>query len=167
MAIDFYDSAGDLGSIPAGGYAALYVDGAYAATQRQAARFAHVRWITIDDNFRDAGAVDYEHGNPSYDAPGRLRTWAAGRASMGKRARVYCDRADVARAQDQLGSYPHLWWIGCLELDTAGRMWTPARLAANIKAEHGATIEPNHIWGVQYAGGLRAAHDVSRLFLDW
>jgi len=146
-------------------HAALYLDGEGAATKAQAARFQHVRWITISGNYEHAGIVDYERGNPVYEQHG-LRKYVTGRTRMGKRARIYTDRADIGRAQDELAglSDPRLWWIATLD----EKHWTPELLAANCRQQFGVSISARLIWANQYGkAGPGAHYDTSRLFREW
>lgn len=146
--MEFFDST-DPGKIPDGAHACLYVDGDFAASQEEAKRFAAVRWITVLGNFRDAGAADYEQGNPIYDVPGTLRLWVAGRIGMGVRARVYCDRANLPKVRSELDGLGYLVWLATLDGDKLDKDWTPG------------------LWGVQYAGGLTADYDTSVLYGEW
>ena len=159
--IKFFDSATE-GNITRGGYAALYKDGRFAATPADAASFSHVRWITVLGD-PDAGCGDYEPGNPLFDEPGRLRDWALKRHELGKRVRVYCDRADARRAAAEVAGIPHEWWISTLD----GKRWTAAELAADLAAHWRVVIDPARIWANQYQGGPDAAEVVSDLLGTW
>ena len=146
-------------------HAALYFDGEDAATPQQIARFSHVRLITIGTDYRRCGIVDYEPGNPVYDES-RLAEYVTGRAEMGKRGRIYCDRADVGRAQRELAglTVPRLWFIATLD----DKFWTADLLAINIRQQFGIAISSRLIWANQYQPAKPGSHyDVSRLFLDW
>ena len=156
-----FEDAVNTGNIPAGQYAALYRDGRYAATEADAARYPHHRWITVVGD-PDAGCGDYEPGNELYEAPGRLRAWVEARHAAGKRARVYCDRADAARAAAAVAGVPHLWWISTLD----GKRWTAAELVAELE-RFGVTISPADLWAVQFEGGVTAGHDTSILLGEW
>jgi hypothetical protein len=158
--IRFFDSATE-GNITRGGYAALYLDGEFAATKEEAKAFEHVRWITVLGD-PDAGAGDYEPGNPLYE-PGRLRIWAAERHGRGKRVRVYCDRADAASAARAVAGIPHQWWISTLD----NRRWTAKELAADLEAHWRVKIAAKDLWANQYQGGMHATEDVSDLYQSW
>ena len=159
--IKFFDST-DPGHITRGDYAALYIDGRFAATPAEAERFPHHRWITVLGD-PDAGCGDYEPGNALYDDPAELRAWAADRHAAGKRVRVYCDRADAAEAARRVAGIPHLWWISTLD----GKRWTAAGLAADLAAHWDIVIAERDLWANQYQGGVDATEDVSDLFGTW
>jgi hypothetical protein len=162
----FYDAVTPA-AIPAGANAVLYVDGLYAATPQQAKRFAAVRWNTVIGGAAiaaRAGAADYEPGNPVYSTPGALRAWAAERHAMGCRARPYFDRADAARAWEQVHDLPNVFpWVATL----TGREWRAEELADDLAANWGAPIPAERLWGNQFQGGLRAPYDVSVLLGTW
>lgn len=159
--IKFFDSVTP-GNITAGDYAALYLDGEFAATKAEAERFSHVRWITVLGD-PDAGCGDFEPGNPLYDDGHELRAWAADRHAARKRVRVYCDRADAAEAARRVAGIPHEWWISTLD----GKRWTAAELAADLAERWGVKIDPGRIWANQYQGGETAPEDVSDLYGTW
>ena len=180
---DSYDSR----NIPSELAAMLPVDGDYAVTPGEAGRFPRHRWYTVTGDYRRAGAIDWELHNPCFTPPA-LRGFVRGRAAIGKRARVYVDRADSADAVGALRaggllSYPGLyWWIPTLD----GRRWTAGELAADLAERWGAAIPAARLWANQYvtispAGeqlvGLapaerravhsRGAYDLSDLFGEW
>ena len=105
------------------------------------------RWITVMGNFRDCGIADFEAGNPVFGEQGRLRAWVQGRANMGARARVYCDRSNVPLVQQELAGLSWLWWIATLD----GNKLSPSYLPG--------------MWGVQYTGNNR--YDTSVLYGEW
>jgi hypothetical protein len=146
--MDFYDST-QPSDIPDGAHACLYWDGRYAATAEQAKRFAAVRWITVLGNFRNAGACDYEAGNPVYDIPGTLRLYVQGRIGMGTRARVYCDRANLPKVRSELEGLEYVVWLATLDGDKLNKDYTPG------------------LWGVQFGGGMTADYDTSVLYGEW
>ena len=163
MIVREFEDAVSTGNIPAGKYAALYLDGDFAATEADAARYPHHRWITVLGD-PAASCGDYEPGNPLYDEPGRLRKWADGRQAIhGEHVRVYCDRANAAVAALAVAGIPHEWWISTLD----GKRWTAAELAADLAANWHVVIDPAHIWANQYQGGIHAATDTSDLFGTW
>lgn len=147
----FFDSTRPM-LIPADSAAMLYFDGRYRVDPAGPVprRFSAVRWITVLGNWQDCGAIDYEAGNHAY-APGVLRAYVQGRASIGTRARVYHDRADTGRVLAELfgleGHYEH--WLATLD----GNKLTAGYL-------------PN-LWAVQYAGGVTAGYDTSILYGKW
>jgi hypothetical protein len=145
---EFYDSVAPQ-LIPARSSACLYYDGLYRASWEQSARFKLVRWITVLGDWHNCGIADYEPGNPVYERPGALRAWAVGRASIGKRARVYCDRDNLPRARQQLTDLDYLVWLATLDGDQLNENYTPG------------------LWAVQFAGGPKSAYDVSVLYGEW
>ena len=157
----FYDSA--YRKFPKGAeYVCEYRDGDYATTT---IHYPYTRWITVMGGAEvaaTAGIADYEPDNWVYSRPGALRAWAAHRKVMGKRARVYCDRANARQAAEQVAGLPVLWWIATLD----ERVWTAAELAADLKANWGAGIAEDTIWANQYAD-VGGDFDVSRLYLPW
>jgi hypothetical protein len=165
--IQFADSTTVSDIPPTFTHAALYHDGKFAASRADAARFTHVRWITIGTDYEHCGIVDYEPTNPVYEER-KLAEYVRGRAEMGKIARVYCDRADVGRALADLAGcalpVPRLWWIATLD----DERWTANLLAANIRQQFGSVIGAHLIWANQYQKAKPGQHyDVSRLFKDW
>lgn len=149
--MDFYDSVNPE-DIPGGAHACLYWDGHYAVSAGGAGwgkRFAAVRWITVLGNWRDCGIADYELGNEVFAVSGALRGWVAGRASIGKRARVYCDRSNLRAVQGELEGLDWLLWVATLDGDALSAGWAP------------------NLWAVQYAGGPAAAYDTSLLYGEW
>jgi hypothetical protein len=148
MTTTFYDST-QPAKIPAGSHACLYYDGDYAATAEQAKRFAAVRWITVTGDYKNCGIADYEAGNSVYSKPGALRAFVQGRISMGTRARVYTDLANLAKVRAELEGLEYLVWLGTLDGNKLSASYTPG------------------LWGVQYAGGVKAAYDTSVLYGEW
>jgi len=162
--IRFYDSAARLFPDNAG-HVALYYDGEFAVPPGTPLPWRWRRWITVLGGAAAApycGIADYEPGNPVF-APGRLAQWADERRSLGKRRRVYCDRANAGAALRQLDGLPALWWIATLD----NHEWTPAQLAADLRDNWQAPIREIDLWGNQFAGGPRADFDTSNLFGDW
>jgi hypothetical protein len=145
LVTDFYDST-DPAKIPSGAHAALYRDGDYAATTEQASRFAAVRWITVLGDWRTCGIADVENGDMT---PGDARLWVKGRQSIGKRARVYCNRDTLPDVRTACDGLDYLVWISTLDGDKLTADWTPG------------------LWAVQYEGGLTAARDTSVLYGTW
>jgi hypothetical protein len=149
--MDFYDAVTPA-NIPEGAHACLYYDGEFAATAEQAKRFSAVRWISVLGGVAAAahtGCLDYERYNASYDDPGRLRDWVATRRTMGARARVYCDGANLALVRQQLVGLEYLIWLATLDGDKLSADYTPG------------------LWAVQYQGGVTADFDVSWLYGVW
>jgi hypothetical protein len=149
--MDFYDSTNP-DAIPEGSSACLYWDGDFAAQPAAARRFKATRWITVlggTEAAAFAGIADFEAGNEVYSKPELLHAWVAARQAAGHRARVYCDRADLAKVRATLGSLPYLVWLATLDGDKLNRAWTSG------------------LWAVQYAGGPRAPYDTSVLYGEW
>lgn len=144
----FYDSTRPE-EIPAGSHACLYFDGDYQATAEQAKRFEAVRWITVLGDYKNCGAADFEAGNEVFSKAGALRGFVAGRQSMGSRARVYCDLANLAKVRAELEGLPYLVWLATLDGNKLSADYTEG------------------LWGVQYAGGVDAAYDTSVLYGTW
>jgi hypothetical protein len=160
----FYDSA-RWGLIPEKSRALLYMDGRYAATPADARRFSAVRWITVLGGTaaaRSAGAIDFEAGNEAFTGE-QLREFVIERQAMNCRARVYCDRANLAAAYARVHDLPNVcYWISTLD----GKKWTAAELAANLPA-YGVKLAEPQLWAVQYEGGPTAAYDTSLLLGAW
>jgi hypothetical protein len=146
--MDFYDST-QPALIPEGAHACLYFDGDFAATAEQAKRFAAVRWITVLGNYSNCGIADFEAGNEVFSQSGALRAFVEGRRNMGVRARVYCDRANLATVRSELDGLNYLVWLSTLDGDKLSAGYTPG------------------LWGVQFAGGLTADYDTSVLYGVW
>jgi hypothetical protein len=162
--IKFYDSATPA-DIPQGAtHAALYADGKYAVTNiRDVVRIPHRRFITVTGDHAHAGIADYEHGNPVYDVPGKLREWASRRLALDLVPPVvYVDRADLHLALAQMGQLPHYYWIPTLD----NHEWTPDDLSADIWAEHHVHVPAHQIWANQYTDHANL-YDESNLFLRW
>ena len=166
----FYDAA-TWQNIPHGTSACLYGDGRYAAPADapKILGLTQYRIITVTGDYRIAGAIDFEPGNPCYD-PRTLRRYVRGRRNSGHRARVYCDRADASEAWHGLteGTDTNLrdyaeWWISTLD----GTDWTPDELAADLASRWGAPIPAGKLWGNQNRGGMTAPYDESNLFGQW
>jgi hypothetical protein len=149
--MDFYDSTNP-DAIPAGSHACLYYDGDYKADIAAAKRFEAVRWITVLGGAAAAahtGVLDFEQGNAAFKG-NALREWAETRQAMGCRARVYTDLANLPAARKQVAGLGNVvWWLATLD----GR---------KLDADYIAGL-----WGVQYAGGPRAAYDTSVLYGEW
>lgn len=164
----FYDAA-TWTNIPAGADACLYVDGDYEVPAAAYKRFARTRGITVLGGAAaaaKAGCCDYELYNASFDDPGRLLEWTQARQAMNCRSRVYCDRANAARAFGQVGHVRGVcWWISTLELDN-GKDWTAQALAASV-GTYGVTLPLESLWAVQFAGGTTAKVDTNLLLGTW
>jgi hypothetical protein len=146
--MDFYDSVLPH-LIPGTDHACLYYDGDFAAVPEDADRFAAVRWITVLGDFQHAGIADYERGNLVFSQSGMLRSWVTSRTALGKRARVYCDRANLPAVQAELEDLDWLLWLATLDGDKLSAGYAP------------------NLWAVQYAGGPTAAYDTSILYGTW
>jgi hypothetical protein len=146
--MEFYDAV-EPASIPMHTAACLYYDGRYAAMPTEAGLFSQVRWITVLGDYQHCGIADYERGNPVFGAAGALEAWVSGRAAMGKRARVYCNRVTLPDVRARLAGLDWLLWIATLDGDQLARDWAP------------------NLWAVQYAGGPTAAFDTSILYGEW
>lgn len=144
----FYDAVTPA-NIPIGTSACLYYDGDYAATQDDARRFQRVRWITVEGDYKNCGIADYEAGNEVFSEEGELKEWVEGRNAMGKRARVYCDRASLPEVRELLADLDYLVWISTLDGDALSPEWTGG------------------LWAVQYRGGVSAEFDTSVLYGEW
>jgi|SRR5580658_1722547 hypothetical protein len=164
--ITFYDSAIPA-DIPSRDYAALYRDGDYGAAGQAAAHlFAHVRWITVADNYQQCSIIDYEAGNPSFD-PGVLQSYLAGRAKRKRIARVYCNLNDIASALSEIGDLPNTWWLAAWSGPEGqpGYRWAAPELAAFIAANYGVSIPVDRLWGCQYLPSQD--YDTSVLYRAW
>lgn len=147
-------------NIPHREFAMLYHDGKFGPEGIAAAHlFDHIHWITIwgDPN---AGIADYEPGNPVYFVPGALRKWVQARNAMGKPARVYCDRVDVAKAAAECEGHHHSWIIATLD----GKQWTQETLAQDIRDNWNAVITPASIWANQNYHQPQDLYDSSNIF---
>ena len=104
--IKFFDSAS--GAIEPGRRAALYIDGHFRASEAEKLEHPRHRMITVLGD-PQASCADYEPGNALYE-PGVLRAWATARRALGGHdvVRVYCDRADAAKAAAEVKGIPHL-----------------------------------------------------------
>lgn len=176
--VKFYDSdPGDFDNTPAkvplgAQYTMLYADTSLEFGYRPQGNpgVPNVRYITrrgntaSEDAARYAGAADYEQGNLVYGG-GRLGAWAAARNSLGLRARVYCDRADVATAHPQLKGLSNIeWWIATLDNNPH---WTPALIVESVEAVSGVVIPADLIWGIQWGRAGQGGYDTSYLFGEW
>ncbi len=167
-----FDDSATEANLPSGQRVMLPVDGRFADTAASAARFSAVRWYTVTGDYRRAGGIDWETGNPCF-TPAGLRGYVRGRRAMNVRARVYCDRADAADAvralfdggHGRLLYYPGLcWWISTLD----GRVWTAQDLAEDLAKNWDAPeITADKLWACQYQGGPSAPLDKSVLFGAW
>jgi hypothetical protein len=103
-------------SIPAGQQAAVYSDGAYAATPAQIAGHANTLWIDTNATNPSANALDVEPGDAT---PAQAGTWVAQKLTdtPSQVAIVYTMRSDWPAAQAAIGQLPawmqsHVrWWI--------------------------------------------------------
>lgn len=160
----FYDAA-DWSKIPSDAtHAALYADGKYAVPSGASVRhIPHRRWITITGNSAAVGIADYEHGNPVYDEPGKLREWAIRHLTHHLVIPiVYCDRANLRAAMTELGRLPRRWWIPTLD----NHEWTAIELGTDIEVHYGVNIPASEIWANQYTDHSNE-YDVSNLFGHW
>lgn len=114
MSYQQYDSAQpDL--IPAGHAVALYRNGRYAATQKQADRFSSVMWIDVNGSDLAAGVLDVETGDAS---PAGWYEWALHRSELhpGELLRAYCNlstwpavKAETARLPAEARRLVRYW----------------------------------------------------------
>lgn len=163
--IQFYDAVIPV-HIPGRDYAALYFDGTYGQVGQMAARlFGHCRWITVTGDFEHCGIADFEEGNPVFDTPELLAEYLKGRAALyngrGRRGRIYCDRANAAKALYYAGDAPREWWIATLD----NRDWSASQLARDLAENWDAKIPATEIWANQNVPGQR--YDTSNLLRSW
>lgn len=174
--MQFYDAA-NWRNIPHGSSAALYGDGLYAAPSDAPSilGLVRIRFITVIGDYRKAGIIDWEAGNPCFTSEG-LIDYVAGRKSMNVRARIYVQRSLVSQAladldaseiQDLATYSGLLWWIPTLD----GHQWTAAELQADLAANWNANLPIDTIWGNQWTQipelGSDAIADQSTLFGVW
>lgn len=111
-----------------------------------------------------AGVCDYEAHNLAY-SPGRLGAWAHERNALHMRARVYCNRSDVATAFPQVDGLGNVsWWIATLDNNPH---WTPELIVASVRAVTGKVIAPEAVWGIQWGNGEVTGYDTSYLTGTW
>jgi hypothetical protein len=111
----FYDSTTP-SAIPAGQQAAVYSDGAYAASPAQVAGHPGTLWIDTNGSNPSANALDVEPGDAT---PAQAGTWVAQKLTQtpGQVAIVYTMRSDWQAVQAAVGQLPpwmqtHVrWWI--------------------------------------------------------
>lgn len=128
------------------GAALAYRDGPFAWPEDQIHRFAKLIGITVTGNpalARHAREVDLEKLDATVeDVPPFLDA----RAALGRRdGTVYCSRATLPALFGQLGQRRPRLHIATLD----NRRWTPAELAADIKAGWNLDIDPAWIWAIQ------------------
>lgn len=157
----FYDSATWSAKPDVFSYVALYADGRYAvAGSDPITRVPHRRWITVTGDMPHAGIGDYEPGNSLFHEDGKLRIWASMRLAEHRSVPIiYCDRANLHLALNEIGRLPRLWWIPTLD----NREWTPDELSDNIAQEYGIVIPPYEIWANQFTD-RSGEFDISNLF---
>jgi hypothetical protein len=103
-------------AIPAGQQAAVYSDGAYAATPAQVAGHPGTLWIDTNGSNPSANALDVEPGDAT---PAQAGTWVAQKLTdtPNQVAIVYTMRSDWPAVQAAVGQLPpwmqsHVrWWI--------------------------------------------------------
>jgi hypothetical protein len=103
-------------SIPAGQQAAVYSDGAYAATPAQVAGHPNTLWIDTNGSNPSANALDVEPGDAT---PAQAGQWVAQKLTdtPSQVAIVYTMRSDWPAVQAAVGQLPqwmqsHVrWWI--------------------------------------------------------
>lgn len=98
--------------------------------------------------------LDYEWLLNAYEVQGQAREWAQTRAAHGHRFISYVPRALLSRYMTEIG--PILWnhnghrfFIPTLD----DKQWTPAELAADIRANWGVIVDESRLWGNQFASG--------------
>jgi hypothetical protein len=110
-----YDSVSP-SSIPAGAQAAVYSDGAYAASPAQVAGHPNTLWIDTNGSNLKANVLDVEPGDAT---PQGAATWVQQKltANPNDTAIVYTFRAEWQPTQDAISALPpqmqaHVkWWI--------------------------------------------------------
>lgn len=113
-----YDSV-DASKIPAGALAvAGYVDGAYAWSPADWARFPSAVKLTIATSSRSsADILDVERGDAT---PGEVPAWCDAFTRPGRRApTVYCSRASWPAVQAAVGARRVDYWISTLDGTTS------------------------------------------------
>lgn len=126
--------------------AIAYVDGRYAWTPEQLARFPRYEAISVTGDpaaMRVARWVDVER----FDAtPAEVPAcWDARRAYDFTDFGVYADRSTVPDILDATHGAEPLWWIATLD----GQPWTPIALAADIWNRYRVMISPHRIRWIQ------------------
>jgi hypothetical protein len=132
------------------------------------------RIITVTGNGAIASIIDGLPDN-QISAAG-VRAFVRTRRAAAEDAIIYTPRSWVAEYQSVLADFGHgdlgeyerlYWWIATLD----GFPWTPGKLAADLAANWGATMDPARMWAVQNnqipALGPAAVADQSDLFLAW
>lgn len=161
-----YDAA-EWQNLPPESQVMLYADGDYAVPKDAPVRLnaSGVRYITVTGDYRGCGAIDWEAGNPCFNAAS-LRGYVRGRRAKNVVARVYVDRANASEALFYLTDYGHgdltqyaklVWWISTLD----NIQWNADALAAELAANWDAPIPAAKLWGNQFATG---AYDTSNVF---
>ena len=103
-------------AIPAGQQAAVYSDGAYAASPSQVAGHPNTIWIDTNGSNPSANALDVEPGDAT---PAQAAQWVAQKLTdtPNQVAIVYTMQSDWGAAQASIGQLPqwmqsHVrWWI--------------------------------------------------------
>lgn len=169
---EFYDSnPGPYDTVPGdypkgASYAVLYADTSLEPGYRPQPNpgIPNVRYNTRRGGLEAAayaGAIDFEYGNVAY-VGNNLQQWAQGRAASRHRARVYCNRSDVAVAWPQVGHLPVEWWIAT---DDNNPGWNPDLIVASVRAIARVDLAPEDIWGIQW--GTNNTFDTSYLTSEW
>jgi hypothetical protein len=154
--------------LPAGEDVALYHDGNWPAPKVAANGHPHVRWITVQTDYRNCSIIDlFEQ---PWWAPGKLRMFVRGRMGQGMDAIVYTDQAAAAEQwaaldddeNGQLLSYGRLfWWVATRDDGQP----SAADLAADLAARWAAPIPAGRIWANQYTSSNQ--YDTSNRFISW
>lgn len=136
-----------------------YVDGHYAWTPDQLARFPRYEAISVTGDpaaMRVARWVDVERFDATpEDVP---KCWEQREAYGYRDFGTYCDRSTIGKVLDATGGREPLWWIATLD----NIAWTPGSLASNVWEQFGVKISPVRVRWIQcYPMGH---YDVSRGF---
>lgn len=153
--VEMYDST-DVALLPDAERYAAYVNGRYANHAAVVSRFPRARVFGIDvlgDSPQLARVADWEPGNFGGQDPARLREFIAKREEYKPHtATLYCDRFDLAKAEEILAGLWHVVWISTLD----GTDMTGQRTAAG-----------NLIVASQVRGGVHADYDTSTTLASW
>lgn len=136
-----------------------YVDGQYAWTPDQVARFPRYEAISATGDpasMRVARWVDVERFDATPDDVPLC--WESRKSFHFTDFGVYCDRSTIGDVLDATESREPLWWIATLD----NHPWTPAALAADVYKQFGVTITPARVRWIQCFP--MGTYDVSRGF---
>lgn len=123
-----------------------YVDGKYAWTPGQLARFPRYEAISVTGDpaaMRVARWVDVERFDATpAEVPG---CWDARRSFGYSDFGAYCDRSTAGEILDATEGREPLWWIATLD----GLPWNPVTLAADIYRRYHVNITPARVRWIQ------------------